>query len=96
MELVVKVSLRGASAKEITRDALLQKVTQERELRNYAKRAAAAALFIQVLSISFILKVNTPLGRWNTVNSKHYVALQAHSMRKLNLSLSSRTIYLHQ
>ncbi|KAL9332034.1 hypothetical protein ACSQ67_001644 [Phaseolus vulgaris] len=43
----VKVSLRGASAKEITRDALLQKVSQERELRNYAKRAAAAALFIQ-------------------------------------------------
>jgi len=47
----VKVSLRGASAKEITRDALLQKVSQERELRNYAKRAAAAALFIQVFSI---------------------------------------------
>ncbi|XP_052728708.1 E3 ubiquitin-protein ligase UPL7 isoform X2 [Vigna angularis] len=42
-----QVSLRGASAKEITRDALLQKVSQERELRNYAKRAAAAALFIQ-------------------------------------------------
>ncbi|XP_061352412.1 E3 ubiquitin-protein ligase UPL7 [Gastrolobium bilobum] len=42
-----QVSLRGASAKEITRDALLQKVSQQRELRNYAKRAAAAALFIQ-------------------------------------------------
>ncbi|KAH1258705.1 E3 ubiquitin-protein ligase UPL7 [Glycine max] len=42
-----QVSLRGASAKEITRDALLLKVSQERELRNYAKRAAAAALFIQ-------------------------------------------------
>ena len=34
--------------KEITRDALLEKVSQERELRNYARRANAAALFIQV------------------------------------------------
>lgn len=42
-----QVSLRGASAKEITRDDLLQKVSRERELRNYAKRAASAALFIQ-------------------------------------------------
>ncbi|CAL0310490.1 unnamed protein product [Lupinus luteus] len=42
-----QVSLRGASAKEITRDDLLQKVSREREIRNYAKRAAAAALFIQ-------------------------------------------------
>ncbi|KAK7258104.1 hypothetical protein RIF29_32554 [Crotalaria pallida] len=42
-----QVSLRGASAKEITRDDLLQKVSRERELRNYAKRVAAAALFIQ-------------------------------------------------
>ncbi|KAJ7971465.1 E3 ubiquitin-protein ligase UPL7 [Quillaja saponaria] len=42
-----QVSLRGASAKEITRDALLEKVFQERELRNYARRATAAALFIQ-------------------------------------------------
>lgn len=45
---VDQVSLRGASAKEITRDALLEKVAQERELRNYARRASAAALFIQV------------------------------------------------
>ncbi|XP_057983844.1 E3 ubiquitin-protein ligase UPL7 isoform X2 [Malania oleifera] len=42
-----QVSLRGASAKEITRDALLEKVSQERELRNYARQAARAALFIQ-------------------------------------------------
>uniref|UniRef100_A0A9I9CWC1 HECT-type E3 ubiquitin transferase n=1 Tax=Cucumis melo TaxID=3656 RepID=A0A9I9CWC1_CUCME len=42
-----QVSLRGASAKEITRDALVQKVIQERELRQYARKAAAAALFIQ-------------------------------------------------
>lgn len=43
-----QVSLRGASAKEITRDALLEKVSQERELRNYVRRATAAAIFIQV------------------------------------------------
>ncbi|KAL6273591.1 hypothetical protein ACE6H2_024283 [Prunus campanulata] len=42
-----QVSLRGASAKEITRDALLEKVSQERELRQYARRASSAALFIQ-------------------------------------------------
>ncbi|KAL4371494.1 hypothetical protein HN51_015998 [Arachis hypogaea] len=42
-----QVSLRGASAKEITRDVLLEKVNRERELRNHAKRAAAAALLIQ-------------------------------------------------
>ncbi|KAL1566032.1 E3 ubiquitin-protein ligase upl7, variant 3 [Salvia divinorum] len=42
-----QVSLRGASAKEITRDALLDRVNQERELRNYARRAKAAALLIQ-------------------------------------------------
>lgn len=42
-----QVSLRGASAKEITRDALLQKVSHERELRNYTRRATTAAVFIQ-------------------------------------------------
>ncbi|CAN6716197.1 unnamed protein product [Malus baccata var. baccata] len=42
-----QVSLRGASAKEITRVALLEKVSQERELRQYARRATVAALFIQ-------------------------------------------------
>ena len=44
----IQVSLRGASAKEISRDALLEKVSQEREDRNYARRAASAAIFIQV------------------------------------------------
>ncbi|PIN11132.1 E3 ubiquitin protein ligase [Handroanthus impetiginosus] len=42
-----QVSLRGASAKEITRDALLERVNQERELRNYTRRAKAAVLLIQ-------------------------------------------------
>lgn len=40
--------MRGASAKEISRDALLEKVSHERELRSYARRANAAVLFIQV------------------------------------------------
>lgn len=48
-----QVSLRGASAKEITRDALLEKVALERELRNYTRRANAAALFIQVFLIYY-------------------------------------------
>ncbi|GAB4833514.1 E3 ubiquitin-protein ligase upl7 [Ancistrocladus abbreviatus] len=42
-----QVSLRGASAKEITRDALLEKVSYERELRNFTRRATAATLCIQ-------------------------------------------------
>ncbi|CAA0829703.1 E3 ubiquitin-protein ligase UPL7 [Striga hermonthica] len=42
-----QVSLRGASAREITRDALIERVYQERELRNYTRRANAAVLFIQ-------------------------------------------------
>lgn len=42
-----QVSLRGASAREITRDALLERVSRERELRNFARRANAAVLFIQ-------------------------------------------------
>lgn len=43
-----QVSLRGASAREISRDALLEKLSQERELRSYVRRANAASLFIQV------------------------------------------------
>ncbi|WVZ60129.1 hypothetical protein U9M48_010188 [Paspalum notatum var. saurae] len=42
-----QVSLRGSSAREITRDALLQKVSEERQLRSHHRRAAAAALSIQ-------------------------------------------------
>ncbi|KHG27780.1 E3 ubiquitin-protein ligase UPL7 -like protein [Gossypium arboreum] len=42
-----QVSLRGASAREISRDALLEKVSQEREHRNYARKAASASIFIQ-------------------------------------------------
>lgn len=42
-----QVSLRGSSAREITRDALLERLSRERELRNFARRANASALFIQ-------------------------------------------------
>lgn len=44
----IQVSLRGASAREISRDALLEKVSQEREHRNYARKAVSASIFIQV------------------------------------------------
>lgn len=49
--LTNQVSLRGASSEEMSRDALLAKVSQARELRSYARRANAAAIFIQVLSL---------------------------------------------
>ncbi|KAJ9181481.1 hypothetical protein P3X46_009608 [Hevea brasiliensis] len=42
-----QVSLRGASAREISRDALLEKVSHERERRSYARRATAAAIYVQ-------------------------------------------------
>lgn len=49
-----QVSLRGASAKEISRDVLLEKVSQERALRNFTRRATAAARLIQVSNSGFI------------------------------------------
>lgn len=55
-----QVSLRGASAKEITRDALLERVSQERELRQYARRASSAAVFIQVFAFSFLKSEKIP------------------------------------
>nr|PNR53004.1 hypothetical protein PHYPA_009379 [Physcomitrium patens] len=42
-----QVSLRGASAKEQTRDELLDRVAQERAIRSLAKQAGASALVIQ-------------------------------------------------
>lgn len=42
-----QVSLRGASPREISRDALLQKAAHEREIRRFNRRASAAALLIQ-------------------------------------------------
>ncbi|KAL3681995.1 hypothetical protein R1sor_000017 [Riccia sorocarpa] len=42
-----KVSLRGASAKEVSRDALLEKVAQERASRLLVRKSAAAALLVQ-------------------------------------------------
>nr|VDD10241.1 unnamed protein product [Brassica oleracea] len=51
-----KVSLRGASSEEMSRDALLAKVSQARELRSYARRANAAAIFIQRVWRSYIVR----------------------------------------
>lgn len=42
------MSLRGASAKEQTRDELLDRVAQERAIRSLAKQAGVSALVIQV------------------------------------------------
>ncbi|KAG6544429.1 hypothetical protein Mapa_014067 [Marchantia paleacea] len=42
-----KVSLRGASAKEVSRDALLEKVAQERASRLLVRKTAASAVLIQ-------------------------------------------------
>lgn len=69
-----QVSLRGASAKEITRDALLEKLSHERELRNYARRAAASALFVQRVWRRYILtkKVAQKVqGEWETLVNHH-------------------------
>ena len=44
----LQVSLRGASAKEISRDALLEKASLERSIRSEARKAASAAHLIQV------------------------------------------------
>ncbi|XVE96542.1 hypothetical protein REPUB_Repub02eG0231500 [Reevesia pubescens] len=57
-----QVSLRGASAKEISRDALLEKVSQEREHRNYARKAASASIFIQRV--------------WRSYNMRRKVAME--------------------
>ncbi|CAH2064256.1 unnamed protein product [Thlaspi arvense] len=51
-----KVSLRGASSGEISRDALLAKVSQERELRSYARRANAAAIYLQRVWRSYVVR----------------------------------------
>ncbi|KAG0473343.1 hypothetical protein HPP92_015200 [Vanilla planifolia] len=44
---ISQVSLRGAIAREISRNAPLEKVVHERQLRNFTRRASAAAIFIQ-------------------------------------------------
>ncbi|XP_010504062.1 PREDICTED: E3 ubiquitin-protein ligase UPL7-like isoform X1 [Camelina sativa] len=67
-----KVSLRGASSGEISRDALLAKVSQERELRSYARRANAAALYIQRVWRSYIVRKKAAIeiqGEWEILLS---------------------------
>ena len=55
LSMVNQVSLRGASAKEQSRDELLGRVAHERAIRSLAKQAASSALLIQVgfLKLSF-------------------------------------------
>ncbi|CAD5325662.1 unnamed protein product [Arabidopsis thaliana] len=73
-----KVSLRGASSGEISRDALLAKVSQERELRSYARRANAASLFIQRVWRSYIVRKKAAIEiqeEWENLLSCHSVTL---------------------
>ncbi|XP_062117450.1 E3 ubiquitin-protein ligase UPL7 [Humulus lupulus] len=80
-----QVSLRGASAKEITRDALLQKVSQERELRHYAKRATAAAIFVQRVWRRYIVTLKVALQlqeEWE----KNYVDYHVGSLTCIQIS----------
>ncbi|KAJ0087886.1 hypothetical protein Patl1_32315 [Pistacia atlantica] len=75
-----QVSLRGASAKEISREALLEKVSQERELRNYARRATAAAIFIQSVWRCYYMKKKVAiqlLDEWETLVNSHASVLTA-------------------
>ncbi|KAJ3687104.1 hypothetical protein LUZ61_016268 [Rhynchospora tenuis] len=75
-----QVSLRGASAREITRDALLEKVSHERELRSYLRRAAAAALFIQRVwrRYSELKKVSVQLREeWEELIDRHKSSMTA-------------------
>ncbi|KAK1429424.1 hypothetical protein QVD17_11633 [Tagetes erecta] len=73
-----QVSLRGASAKEITRDALLEKVAQEREFRNYMRRATAASLFIQRVWRRYVLMKRTAVHlreEWREMVNCHPVPM---------------------
>lgn len=82
-----QVSLRGASVKEISRDELLAKVSQERELRNFTRRATAAALFLQrvwrghravkvasmQLQQQWLAEMNQNATRWNKMQISRIV-----------------------
>ncbi|PKI72552.1 hypothetical protein CRG98_007074 [Punica granatum] len=75
-----QVSLRGASAREITRDALLEKVSQERELRSYVRRANAAALFIQRVWRRYIVTRKTALRiqeEWDILLNQYSSSISA-------------------
>ncbi|GLT89883.1 hypothetical protein SLE2022_078450 [Rubroshorea leprosula] len=69
-----QVSLRGASAREISRDALLEKVSQEREQRIYARRAAAAAVLIQRVWRGYNVTTKEAIrlqAEWETLMKNH-------------------------
>ncbi|OWM82477.1 hypothetical protein CDL15_Pgr002052 [Punica granatum] len=78
--ILISVSLRGASAREITRDALLEKVSQERELRSYVRRANAAALFIQRVWRRYIVTRKTALRiqeEWDILLNQYSSSISA-------------------
>ncbi|KAF3624115.1 E3 ubiquitin-protein ligase UPL7 [Capsicum annuum] len=78
-----KVSLRGSSAKEISRDVLLEKVSQERALRNFTRRANAAARLIQRAWKYYNVKKRIALElqqQWESLISSHLAPLKKSSL----------------
>lgn len=78
-----QVSLRGASAKEISRDVLLEKVSQERALRNFTRRATAAARLIQRAWKRYNVKKCIALElqqQWESLINSHLAPLKKSSI----------------
>ncbi|XP_019250775.1 PREDICTED: E3 ubiquitin-protein ligase UPL7 [Nicotiana attenuata] len=74
-----QVSLRGASAKEISRDVLLEKVSQERALRNFTRRATSAARLIQRAWQRYKVKKSVALElqqQWESMINSHLAPLK--------------------
>lgn len=78
-----QVSLRGSSAKEISRDVLLEKVSQERALRNFTRRATAAARLIQRAWHRYRVKKRIALEfqqQWESLINSHLSPLKKSSI----------------
>ncbi|KAJ8532779.1 hypothetical protein K7X08_015668 [Anisodus acutangulus] len=78
-----QVSLRGASAKEISRDVLLEKISQERALRNFTRRATAAARLIQRAWQRYNVKKCIALElqqQWESLINSHVAPLKKSSI----------------
>ncbi|KAK4348442.1 hypothetical protein RND71_031197 [Anisodus tanguticus] len=78
-----QVSLRGASAKEISRDVLLEKISQERALRNFTRRATAAARLIQRAWQRYNVKKCIALElqqQWESLINRHLAPLKRSSI----------------
>ncbi|XP_060201350.1 E3 ubiquitin-protein ligase UPL7-like [Lycium barbarum] len=83
-----QVSLRGASAKEISRDVLLEKISQERALRNFTRRATASARLIQRAWQRYNVKKCIALElqqQWESLINSHLAPLK-------NSSISSQVL----